>query len=347
MSRQKILYLSCHEVLEREEVFLLHELGYELFSPGAFVCPQNIGEDHLRPPIPGLIYDPNIVNKYHKIGAAHPGKDGKDHLTKEFVDEFDIIIVMHMPRWIELNWEVMKHKRVIWRTIGQSISNTEAQLEPYRRQGLEIVRYSPKEKNIPGYIGGDTLIRFYKDPDDYGPWTGENERVITFCQDMKGRGPACNFDYFEAVTRQFPRHLFGPRNDLLGVDWATGKIPFDQMRRELNTNRCYFYTGTHPASYTLNFMESMMTGIPLVCIGWQHGNANYFPGNPDLYEIPNIINNGVNGFISDDPRELQSYIKLLLEDIDTANVIGQEGRKTAIKLFGKEQAKIKWKRFLG
>jgi hypothetical protein len=31
-------------------------------------------------------------------------------------------------------------------------------------EGLEIVRYSPMERNIPGYIGEDALIRFYKDP---------------------------------------------------------------------------------------------------------------------------------------------------------------------------------------
>ncbi len=339
----RILYCSCHSVLEFDEVKLFHELGYEVFSPGAYVEPLNPGDASMRPGIPGLVYDPDILASYHAIGAAHPGEDGKDHLTKEFVDKFDVVIVMHLPRWIKNNWQAMKHKRVIWRTIGQSINNTERELLSYRLDGLEIVRYSPMEANIPGYIGEDALIRFYKDPASFYQWEGNRERVITFCQSMQARGPACNFEFFREVTEPFERHLFGPGNE--GYTWSTGKISFEQQKCELRDNRVYFYTGTHPASYTLNFIEAWQSGIPIVAIGPRNGNASYFPGH-NLYEIPRLIQNGVNGFMSDDLNELRGYISLLLKDRDIALQVGEKGRQEAIRHFGKDLIKASWKAYL-
>lgn len=339
----KILYLSCHSILEYDEVKLFHELGHEIFSPGAYVEPDNPGDASLRPGIPGLINDPKIAEQYHALNAKYPGDDGKDHLTKEFVDNFDCVIVMHLPRWVHYNWRIMSHKPVIWRTIGQSISQVEQSLQSYRQQGLKIVRYSPKERTIPGYIGEDALIRFYKDPDDYGPWNGDTERIITFAQHMKSRNQACNYDFFEQTTRPFNRHLFGPGNE--GESWTSGKVPFEQLQDEMRNNRAYFYTGTHPASYTLNFMEAWMTGIPIVGIGHERGNATYFPGH-NLYEVPDLVRHGTSGFISDDMGTLRNAIDNLMKDKSLAEDISAAGREDAIKHFGKQTIKEQWREFL-
>lgn len=340
----KILYLSCHSILEHDEVSLFNELRYEIFSPGAFVEPLNPGDASLRPGIQGLVYNQDIVNQWHRLCAQHPGEDGKNHLTKEFVDNFDCVIVMHLPRWIQLNWDVMKHKRVIWRTIGQSVASTEASLKPYRDQGLEIVRYSPREIHIPGFIGQDAMIRFYKNETEYGPWNGDNERVITFAQSMKQRGSHCGYEIFKVVTDPFDRALFGPGND--SEPWMYGKVSFDQLKKEMRDNRAYFYTGTHPASYTLNFIEAFMTGIPIVAIGSKYGNADWCR-NHNLYEIQDFIINGQNGLISDDLNELRSYIDILLKSKDIAYQLGKNGRETAIQLFGKQKISKQWREYLG
>lgn len=341
----RILYLSCHSILEYDEVTMLHQLGHKVFSPGAYVEPDNPGDATLRPAIAGLQYDPDLLEQWHRICLEHPGEDGKNYLTREFVDNFDCVIVMHLPRWIQYNWSAICHKRVIWRTIGQSIASTENQLRPYRNHGLEIVRYSPREARIPGFIGQDAMIRFYKDPADYGGWTGHNCRIITFAQHMKQRDMACNYTFFEEVTRPYPRHLFGPGNDKEGLDWTTGKVPFTRLQQEMRDNRAYFYTGTHPASYTLNFMEAWMTGIPIVAIGPSRGNAYYF-ANHDLYEITDLITNYVNGFISDNKEELQSYINTLLTNETVAKTISSNARISAIKIFGKDKIYEEWRRYL-
>ncbi len=342
----KILYLSCHEVLEYLEVKMLHELGYNVFSPGAYVCNENNGNHSMRPSIPGLKYDPDILAEYHAIGAAHPGEDAKNYLTLDFIKKFDIVLVMHLPRWIEMNWPVFKAsgKRIIWRTIGQSVISTERAMQPYRDQGLQIIRYSPKEERTPGFCGSDGLIRFYQDPEDLKDWNGNVKQVITFAQSMRQRGSACNFDFFELATRPFPRRLFGPGNE--GLPWSEGKLSYEQQKQELRNARCYFYTGTHPASYTLNFMEAWVGGTPIVAIGPKHGNGTSFPGT-SLYEVHELITNGVNGFISDDINELRVYIKALLSDSQLAQKISSAGRQEAIRHFGRDMIWASWKAFLG
>jgi hypothetical protein len=330
--------MSCHSILEHDEIKLLHELGHEVFPAGAYIDPSK-PHDYMRPPIPDIVVDPELIEQYGKL--ADPGVDARDCLTKEFVNNFDTVIIMHLPRWIIGNWEAIKHKNVIWRTIGQSIDQTEFSLKPYRDQGLKIVRYSPMERNLLNYIGEDAIIRFYKDPDEYGPWTGEIKQVITFGQSMMRRDGACNFTAFERATRSFPRHLFGKGNEN-SVPWATGMVSFEQLQHEMCANRVYFYTGTKPASYTLNFMEAWITAIPVVALGPKHGNM---PGY-NLYEIHRLIENGVNGFVSDDIKELQSYIKLLFDDKMVAEDISTQARRTAIATFGKQKALESWQEFL-
>ncbi len=337
----KLLYLSCHSVLEYDEVRLFNEIGIDVFSPGAYIDPTKGAGDDMRPVIPGLEYDPDDVAAFHALGR--PGIDNKELLTKDFVDRFDAVMIMHVPRWIIKNWPVIKHKTVIWRTIGQSISHQEAMLTPFRKQGLKIVRYSPQEETIPGYLGADTLIRFYKDPDDYGPWNGQDKKVVTFCQSMKERGPACSFDVFEQATRPFNRALFGPGNEGT-ASFAHGKVPFDKLKEEMRNSRVYFYTGTHPASYTLNFMEAWMTGCPVVAVGPKWGNASYFPGH-DLYEVPGLITNGVDGFVSDNVEELTEYCAALMNDYDFAQTVSVAARNSAKKYFSRDIVMSNWTEF--
>lgn len=339
MNNLKVLMLSCHSVLEREELQLFHELGYDFLSPGAYWDLHNASE--LRPGFDNYTYNSDWVEQYTRIGAAHPGEDGKLHLTKEFVDNFDIVVAMHLPEFIINNYEVLKGK-VIWRTIGQSVTSTEQKLAPYR-EGIKILRYSPMEANIPGFIGQDGLIRFYKDPDIYKGWTGEIPAVMTVAQSMIERDSACNFSFFERVTRPYIRALYGAGSDVL--PWGKGKVPFDELRAAFQQYRAYFYLGTHPASYTLNFIESWMGGIPVVAIGPLHGNSSAFYGH-DLYEIPHLIQHGINGFVSDDVSELQSCLEMLFRDEALARRISEAGRQEAIRHFDKTMIKFAWKDFL-
>lgn len=343
----RLLYLSCHSVLEYDEVKLFTELGIDVFSPGAYVCPQNPGDNSMRPPLESLEYDPVDVQMWHDLGAPN-----KERLTKEFVDRFDAVMIMHIPDWVSVNWEAMKHKIVIWRTIGQALPHQELMLQKYRKQGMRVVRYSPRERVLKHYCGEDAVIRFYKDPEEFKEWSGHNKRIITICQAMKERRTHCCYDIFMQITEPFDRALFGPKNEDAG-EVAKGTLSFDELKAELRSNRAYFAPGTHPASYTLNFIEAWMTGIPVLAVGPYHGNAPFHSrpakvGDPDhncLYEVPDLIMHGHSGFCTDHLAELQDAIKQLLDNYDLARQISTTGRRMAIAHFGKEGIKQQWSDF--
>ena len=327
----KLLYLSCHAILEYDELRIFEDLGIDYFSLGSYVNPQ-APVDPIRP---ALRHAPN---EWLRLNTPDRG-----NIPQEFIDKFDTIVVMHVPEWITLNWSKLKGKRVIWRTIGQSSPSVEQKLLQMRQEGLEVVRYSKREVLIANNIGCDTVIPFYKDENEYKGWVGGGNEVITIAQNMKHRGEFCNYDAFEYVTRGFNRKLYGTSNELSG-DLSGGFLTYDGLKQKMRDARVYVYTGTQPACYTLSFIEALMTGIPIVATGSKFGDSLNIAGA--MYEIPDIIQNGVNGFVSDDLEYLRKVIKDLVENRRLAERISDMGRQTAIKLFGYNEIKARWKAFL-
>lgn len=245
--------------------------------------------------------------------------------------------------WLANNWAKFSGKRVIWRSIGQNITHLEEELSKHRDRGLEIVRYSPKERTIPSYAGEDAIIRFYKDPEEYKDWTGEKKTLINFTQSLKQRGDHCGYNTFLKVSEGFNRKVYGVGNEALGDLWG-GQVSHEEQKQILRENRVYWYYGTAPASYTLGLMEAMMTGIPVVAAG-KNFTKKLYP-EQDTNEIEDIIQNGVNGFVSNDIGQLREYIKKLMEDDELAKKIGDAGRKRAIELFGKQKIASEWEALL-
>lgn len=327
----KILYIPCHAILEFDEVRLFVEMGHEVLSVDSYRNP-NSPVDPKRP---------GIVAPYNEHLNAVISQCSRDNLHDELIEWADVIIFMHRPDWILNNWPRIKHKKVIWRSIGQSTNDVENMILLPKLEGLKLVRYSPEEKNIPAFAGEDAMIRFYKDPKEFKDWNGSKGAILTVAQSMKKRGNYCNFNVFLEATQNFPRFLFGPGNEDTGIDG--GLLSYDDLKQVYRDYRVYFYTGTYPASYTLNFMEAMMTGIPIVAIGPKLADIGIF--NMQTYEVHKIIEHGVNGFISDDIAELRGNTDYLLAHPDEAKRLGEAGRETAIKLFGKDTIKAQWDSF--
>lgn len=336
-----ILYLSIHETLEYDEVKLFTDMGHNVFSMGIYQNSNQGGS--LRGPIPSL-----YQNEQLKAVAL---QCSKENIHREIIDWADIIIQMHTPPvnsppyfpWIANNWAKFNNKPVIWRSIGQNISHLEEELRAYRDRGLKIVRYSPKERTIPNYAGEDAIIRFYKDPEEYKDWTGEDKTLINFTQSLKQRGDHCGYDTFIKVSEGTNSRVYGVGNEPLGGLWG-GQVSHKMQKEVLRKSRVYFYHGTAPASYTLSFMEAWMTGVPIVAAG--PGFTRKLYPEQDTNEIADLIESGVNGFVSDDIAQLRKHITDLMEDDDLAKKISAAGRKSAIKFFGKKKIMKQWKNLL-
>lgn len=354
-----VVLMLAHEVEEYQQVLLMHELGHQVFSIGAYIRPARPTVDPsttLRPPLPQVPEHPALVAAVERLAEGQPeGFDpqmaAKADLPAEVIDWADVIICHHLEHtWLVPQWHRIRHKRVIWRTVGQSTHGNEWLMRPLRADGLQIVRYSPKERNLPEYAGEDALIRFWMDPDEWGGWTGDDVVVTNITQSLYRRSleddrstikPAgsqwTNWQFWEMVTKDLPRRPAGPESEAIG---GTGALPLPAMQQLLRDARCYLYTGTQPASYTLGLLEALMTGIPVVSIGptWHA----MWPYSPDLFEGHELA-----PLWSDRPSEARRHLERLLADHALAREVSEAQREQAIETFGKATIARQWQEFLG
>ena len=118
---------------------------------------------------------------------------------------------------------------------------------------------------------------------------------MNITQILKARGDNCHYNEIMQTLAGFPAIVYGNNDDLGGMNG--GALSWDLLKGAMRDNRVFLYGGTWPAPYTLSFIEAMMTGIPIVSIGKElANNVAAVPTSErlDFFEIPDIIQNGVN-----------------------------------------------------
>jgi len=342
-----ILLCLSHSIEEFDQLRLLHSLGYGVFSIGGYIDPAH-PHDPKRPALPDVPFHPGLKAAVDALGTPDNLAAAQELIPDAILDWLgdDGAIIFHhnlarlFGQWPRLSmWRVgAPGRRIIWRTVGQSVEANERDAAPFRADGLEIVRYSPKERNIPSYAGEDALIRFYKDPADWYGWTGKDPLVIQFVQNFGARWRWCNRPFFEQATDGLPRAVYGPQSEEL--PYGRGTLDYDAMRVRLRSARAYLYTGTQPASYPLGLIEAMMTGIPVVTLSPRH--MDIFPYGPDLFEGHDLV-----GGSFDRPDLAREEIVGLLADQARAARNGERMRRNAVALFGRDTIGAQWKAYLG
>jgi hypothetical protein len=356
--------MLAHSIEEYDQLRLLTELGHTVFSPGAYIDPRNPADDKR----PALNIEPVAAMKkvVDRLGqpdhGAHGSCDGaaahadpvdavKRDTPDEMIEWADVLIVHHLEHtWLIPQWERLRGRlRVIWRTVGQSGDHNERLMAPLHAQGCEIIRYSPKERNIPDFAGEDTLIRFYKDPDEWSGWHGTDAVVTNVTQSLYQRSLAddgrlqapgfqwTSYGFWRASTRDLPTRPIGPGSEIIG---GLGALDWRDMRDQLQSCRAYLYTGTQPASYTLGLIEAMMTGIPVVSVGPEW--FRILPYGERMFEGHEIA-----PLWAQNPEDAHGHLERMLREPAYASEIGAESRARALDLFGKDRIKAQWAEYLG
>jgi hypothetical protein len=341
-----ILLLTAHDIAEYDDLRMLTDLGYDVFSIGSYTNPAVGGARALRPTLPDAPYHPDLEALCVVQRELHAGQStdygivdwAKADLHPEVIEWADTIIVHHfLEAWVIAQWERIRHKRVIWRTCGQSNPRLEFEMRPLHDEGLQIVRYSPRERiafePLGCFAGEDALIRFGKYPDDYGPWVGDTLAVGNVTQNMDTRGEHCGYPQWQAGTVGLPVSPAGTGSERFG---GIGEMTYPAMLGYLCHIRTYLYTGTQPASYTLGLMEAMLSGVPVVSIGpagmWM----------PELFEGHELTR-----IWSDDPAEVRLMLSRFLTDDDLAAVASVAMRERGLELFDIAHVAPAWQAFLG
>jgi hypothetical protein len=208
-----IVQCLSHSIEERDMLDLYRRIGVDAFSVGGYIDPRS-PHDPKRPSVDSPFY-PDLKAAVDAIGAPDNLGAAQARLPEALLDWADVIVYHHnlyrlfgqwprIRRWLDEG----SHRRVIWRSVGQSVTQTELEAAPYMADGLERVLYSPKERNIPGFSGGDaSVIRFGKDPAEWSGWTGEDAVVLNIAQHdaiPHARDEWLNWAFWEEATRGLP-----------------------------------------------------------------------------------------------------------------------------------------------
>jgi hypothetical protein len=168
----------------------------------------------------------------------------------------------------------------------------------------------------------DDIVHFGVDPDDYLPCTGELAQGLRICNFISSRRHILLWDFHEAAFEGIPVTLMGHNPDFSGVEAARN---WQHLKQLLHAHRFYIHTADprYEAGYNMATAEAMAAGLPIL--------GNCHPTSP--------IKHGVSGFLSDHPRDLQRYARLLLEDRKLALLMGQQARQVAAERFSLERFK--------
>jgi len=166
------------------------------------------------------------------------------------------------------------------------------------------------------------------DPAEWGPWNGGLNRILVVCNEFLKRRSVCGLDLFLEVIKGLDCTVVGA-NPELDTKFSTD---FENLKWYYNSYSVYFNT-TIKSPMPRSRGEAMMSGMPIV--------------STDNYDTKEFIKNGVNGFISNDPRELHQYLSVLLRNEKLRKHFSEQSRKVAIERFHISRFLNQWKELLG
>ena len=165
------------------------------------------------------------------------------------------------------------------------------------------------------------------DPDDW--WNLEKEvRAITVISPA-GIGQKYYGRTLMQETREVLREKYGIHLVWIGEGGGETFAPSWERYREYIGKTLVYFNPTFGSPMPRSRTEAMMSGCCIVTT--RHHDADKF------------IKHGVNGFlVNDNPNDCAKMINDLMFDYKRAVKIGQEGRKTAMELFGGERFRKEW-----
>ena len=152
----------------------------------------------------------------------------------------------------------------------------------------------------------------------YGPWTGEEKRVLSIIHSYKDRGWHYG-SYLKAMDGLRSLHVDH-------LDESQEKRSYAELVALLKSSRVYLHDGEQ--EYTITLIEALMTGMPIVSFR--------VPG------IERYVVDGVNGFVCDGATQVRERCRLLLDDDALAARMGQASREMAVRDYAESAWRSRW-----
>ena len=149
-------------------------------------------------------------------------------------------------------------------------------------------------------------------------------RGIVVVNGSQKRPRIAGYDLFLAARDRVPLDIVGMETEAIG---GLGDVPYRDLHALVGRYR-FLYSPMRYTSLPLAVVEAMTLGLPVVALA--------------TTELPNVIENGVTGFVSNDPDELVERMLLLLADEGLARRLGDNARSVAETRFGLDRFKRDW-----
>lgn len=182
-----------------------------------------------------------------------------------------------------------------------------------------ITEYSKRAWGMPGevvYHSIDTDL-FYPNNDMV-----RIDQVLTVAHDFVNRDYALNYKGWERITKDLPRVVVG---NTPGLSEQSESV--EDLIQTYQGASIYINPSTLSPVPT-SMLEAMACGCAVVSTA--------------TCEIPNIIIDGVNGYLSNDESVLRDRVEMLLKDPAKAREIGLAGRETIKEKFSEERYIKEW-----
>lgn len=234
-------------------------------------------------------------------------------------DDYDVAILIPDANQIRLMNKYLTDFPIVWKFHLNNSASRNA-IKDLQAKGKDPLRgypciFSAESQKIFYDLKGE--VAWGQSPDIYKDWKGEVPRAMWTAERI-GLPKQTDVRYMSRggnIWDQVKSQVLGKR---YGLDFRLGTpiTPFEDLLFAYKINRCYIECATETI-LTDGLVEAMMTGMPpIVYAAW---------------EMDKIIEDGVNGFKSKDPKELASFCQMLIDDYDLAKEIGKNARKTALK----------------
>jgi len=157
-------------------------------------------------------------------------------------------------------------------------------------------------------------------------YRGTRAAGIVVANNIHRRGRATGYDLLREAQQQVPLDIAGMGSLDIG---GLGDIPYRDLHRRVAEYR-FLYSPMRYTSLPLAVVEALHLGMPVVALA--------------TTELPSVIEDGVTGFISNDPAVLVQRMHELLADPALARTIGANARELARTRFGFERFERDWNR---
>ncbi len=180
-----------------------------------------------------------------------------------------------------------------------------------------------------GYVESDScVIKHGVDTEFWVPDASvEKEPVcLSVVNEWPSRDWCCGFKLWQQTSQGLPTRVWGKcTGSTAGFSQpANGR---EHLRQIYQGSRIFYNTSLHSPVPTV-LMEAMACGCAIVSTA--------------TCMIPEIIEHGKNGLISNDPHELRAFVEMLLENKDLANQLGNEARKTICEQYNLQSFVDNW-----